>query len=183
MGLIMPETQDNNYKYQNQVQKFVQLVFEDSKDYSLLLEIVSTVGINTVFPCWVLWKDDDDTEIRRSDYGETTFLSVALFYKNEKVIRLLLENGADPNVKDGYEEPPIWELQYEYEDAEYGLRVTRLLLEYGANPNIEWDTPEGFYTYVDTKPLDIIGSEEELHYLRDLAKLLEEFGGRYDWEK
>ena len=74
-------------------------------------------------------------------------------------------------------------LQYEYEDAEYGLRVTRLLLEHGADPNMKWDTTDGFYTYVDTKPADIIESEEEFHYLRDLAQLLEEFGGRFDWEE
>lgn len=180
---MLPDTQNENNKYQDQVQKFVQLVFEDSKDYSLLLKIVATVGIITVFPCYVLWKDDNGTEIRQSDYDKTTFLFVALFYKKIEVIRLLLENGADPNGRDGYEEPPIWALQYEYKDAEYGLRVTRLLLEHGADPNIKWDTTEGFYTYVDTKPADIIESEEEFHYLWDLAKLLEEFGGRYDWEE
>ena len=180
---MLPDTQNEKYKHQDQIQKFVQLVFEDSKDYSLLLEIVSTVGINTVFPCYFLWKDDDESELRRSDYGKTTFLFVALFYKNVEVIRLLLENGADPNGRDGYEEPPIWDLQYKYDDAQYGLRVTRLLLEHGADPNIKWDAPEGFYTYVHTKPADIIESKEEFNYLWDLAELLEEFGGRFDWEE
>ena len=171
---------DNN---QELIQKFVQLVFEESADYSLLLSITKSVGINSVFPCSILYRSNDGTEIKKCDYGNNTFLFIALFYMNEDVIRLLLENGADPNVRGDFGEPPIWGLQYEHDDPEYGLRVTRLLLEHGADPNIEYDSSEGFYTYVDTKPADVIESMEECNYLKDLSELLEEFGGRHDWEE
>ena len=163
--------------YQDCVQKFSQLVFEKTTDYRFLLDIASTVGINSVFSCPLFWVDDA-TNIRQSTFDRTTFLFIALFYKNEDVIRLLLDNGADPNGRDGYGEPPIWDLQYEYEDPQYGLRVARILLEHGADPNIKYDN-EGFYYYVDTKPADIIQNDAEFRYLNDLCSLLEEFGGEY----
>ena len=171
----VPPKENNNY--QDYVQKFSQLVFEQCTDYSLLLDIVSTVGINTVFSCPVFWLDESSVIIQ-SNLDNTTFLFIALFYKNEDVIRLLLNNGADPNERDGYGEPPIWDLQYKYEDPEYGLRAARLLLEHGANPNIKFEN-EGFYYYVDTKPVDLINDDAEFNYLTDLSALLEDFGGNY----
>lgn len=174
---MLSEPRNESENYQDQIQKFSQLVFEKSTDYPLMLDIVSTVGINTVFSCSVLWQQDGETEIMQSYRDKTTFLFVALFYKNEEVIRLLLENGADPNGRDGDEEPPIWDLQYEGDDPGYGLRVARLLLEHGADPNIEWCN-EGFYYYVDTKPgLDLVTSDAEFDYFNDLCSLLEAFGG------
>lgn len=47
----------------------------------------------------------------------TTFLSEACLYINVKMVKLLLERGADPNYilyanKPGWRENPFWDLQY-----------------------------------------------------------------------
>lgn len=165
-------------KYEDQIQQFVKLVFEKSEDYFLILNIVKNIGVNSIFPCTILWYSEDETELHQTEYDEMSFLFIALFYENENIIQLLLENGADPNIRDAFGAPAIWDLQFEYDNPEYGLHTTRLLLEHGADPNIEWEG-EIFYYYVDTLPADIISSREEFNYLTDLCSLLEEFGGKY----
>ena len=164
-------------KYNEYVQEFVRLVFEESTDSEQLVNLIQKVGINAVFPAQVLWKDDGG-KVHESDLRGETFLTLALFYKNEYVLRILLENGADPNQRDGDECPPIWDLQYEWDDPEFGLRATKMLLDYGADPNIVWEN-EGFYYYVDTKPADWVDSDQEWDYLQTLCDLLEEYGGEF----
>lgn len=173
--------QDEIKKHHDQIQLFIKLVFENSDNDQLLLDICKRVGVNTLFPCQLLCHSTVENEIIQLEIDETSFLLIALNYQNEDVIRLLLENGADPNGITSDGEPPLWELQYEYDNPEYGLRITKLLLDYGADPNIKWET-EGFYTYVDTKDVDLIQSKEELDYLMNLTELLEKYGGKYDWE-
>lgn len=169
-------TEDNYCHQKDQIQLFSKLVFENTADYSFLISIAKKVGINALFHCPVYSNSDDETEIREFDLGEASFLFIALFYENLDVIRILLENGADPNGRDFSEEPAIWELQYEYENSEYGLQAAKLLLEHGADPNIEWEG-QGFYYYVNTKPLDLISCKKEFDYLMSLCSLLEEYGG------
>jgi len=78
---------------------------------------------------------------------KTTFLIEASSNSNLKMVKLLLEHGADPNMICNYENP-LWDLQYnDYSDDEYEkgeevtrnsdekrLKIAQLMLEYGADP-------------------------------------------------
>ena len=108
----------------------------------------------------------------------TSFLFFALFYEKADVIQLLLENGVDPNGTKSDGEPPIWGLQYEFDNPEFGLQAAKLLLDYGADPNYEWEGNKLYY-YVDTKPADLISGKKEFDYLMTLCSLLEKYGGGY----
>ena len=72
------------------------------------------------------------------------------------MVRLLLENGADPNFilcadKPLYQENPFWDMQYPVSDDaaenETGLQIAQLMLEYGADPGIIIDE-EDLFSYV-----------------------------------
>ncbi|MBE6995395.1 MAG: ankyrin repeat domain-containing protein [Ruminococcaceae bacterium] len=90
--------------------------------------------------------------------SRTTFLTQAARHANIKMVRLLLENSADPNLvlyadKPLWRENPFWDLQYndfgETEaENEVGLKMAQLMLEYGANPNITIDEDEDLFSYV-----------------------------------
>lgn len=86
----------------------------------------------------------------------TTFLSQAAMHINIEMVRLLLENGADPNFilcadKPLYQENPFWDMQYPVSDDgaenETGLQIAQLMLDYGASPAIEMDG-EDLFSYV-----------------------------------
>ncbi len=175
-------SKDEQEKYKSDIDLFIKLVFEKSNDFPLLLKIVKKVGINTLFSCKMPgYTKEGEIYLSGFEY-EMSFLFIALFYESEEVIKFLLENGADPNGTLSEGEPPIWDIQYEYdnENQGYGLRVAKMLLEYGADPNIKWENDE-FYYWVSTKPPDIIDGDEEFEYLKDLCDLLEEYGGEFSW--
>lgn len=86
----------------------------------------------------------------------TTFLSQAAMHINIEMVRLLLENGADPNFilcadKPLYQENPFWDMQYPVSDDaaenETGLQIAQLMLDYGASPAIELEG-EDLFSYV-----------------------------------
>lgn len=84
---------------------------------------------------------DVDQEFLDSKYkAKSTLLDMAAEWSNYKMVKLLLENGANPNlVYDNGTENVLWNLQYAEEDAEENkirLNIVKLLLENGANPNI-----------------------------------------------
>ncbi len=143
--------------------RFESMASHDIFDEEEYLKIIKEIGINRFFP-----------ETRK--YGNT-LLKIALRFEQEELIKLLLENGADPNQRSLFDDPPLWDLMYCDDKPEYGLRVARMLLEHGADPNAEWDR-ETLYNYADCRvAADLINSQEEFDYNIAFTDLLEEFGG------
>ena len=88
---------------------------------------------------------------------KSTFLSRASAYANIEMVRLLLENGSNPNLIH-YEDTPalqeniFWDMQYHLsddidEENEIGLQIAQLMLDYGADPGIVIDE-EDLFSYV-----------------------------------
>ncbi len=73
----------------------------------------------------------------KNGFGETPlFQSVVLMNdKNYQITKLLLENGADPNIPNNKGWTPLYTLTVGG-TTELKLKFAELLLEYGANPNI-----------------------------------------------
>lgn len=83
----------------------------------------------------------------------TTFQAEAINNCNIKMLKLLLENGADPNQVYDKCESALWLLQYNdgqtEDENEIRLKMAQLLLEYGANPNMNPDNePEDLFQWV-----------------------------------
>lgn len=74
---------------------------------------------------------------------QTTLLNDAVENYNVEMVKLLLENGADPNKVFADTECVLWDLHYmcgdNDEEGEKNLLMAHLLLEYGADPMIEPD--------------------------------------------
>lgn len=72
---------------------------------------------------------------------KSTFLELAATWANIEMVKLLLENGADPNlVYDNGTENVLWNLQYSDRDIEVDkirLQIVELLLQYGADPHLK----------------------------------------------
>lgn len=135
---------------------------------------------------------------------ETTFLYEACNYINLKMVKLLLENGADPNFILNADKPlmrdnPFWDLQYNvYTDSFYNeseenrrisdeaddanLEIARTFLEYGADPSLTLET-EDLFSYV----LYAIQEDEDnirmLEYRSRFLILLIAYGGKNEFYK
>ncbi len=89
-------------------------------------------------------------------YGSTaptTLQVTAIENSNIKMLKLLLENGANPNQVYWDEESALWNLQYNscesLEIDEIRLQMAQLLLEYGADPNMNpGNEPEDLFDWV-----------------------------------
>ena len=96
-------------------------------------------------------------EDERHPNSKSTFLSKAYSYANIEMVRLLLENGANPNLihfegTPALQENVFWDMQYNLcddndEENEIGLQIAQLMLEYGADPSITIDK-EDLFSYV-----------------------------------
>jgi len=150
-------------------------------------EIIGKIDINEPFsqPEW------------RNDL--TTFLYEACLYNNLNMVRLLLENGANPNFiinedKQYHQENAFWELQYNvysesfYEENEKNkkiaevadedrLEIARLCLEYGANPNMKLEG-EDLMTYVISSIVEDDMDFRMLEYQSRFLILLIAYGGK-----
>ena len=110
----------------------------------------------------------------------TTYLYEAQSYNNLEAVRLLLENGADPNYtnEDLVCNCALWDLQYIC-DVERGERIryeiAKLFFEYGADPNIISDDEPLFDWVVDAVFFDM--GEDGWTSRKDFLKLLAIYGG------
>ncbi len=111
-------------------------------------------------------------------YGyNTTLLDYATTYANYEMVKLLLKNGADPNlVYDNGTENVLWNLQYSEDDPEENeirLDIVKLLLENGANPHIKVEN-EDLYHWATACWQDDMGKQAE--YRSRFIDLLEDYG-------
>lgn len=126
---------------------------------SRLLELCSDLCFDEEEARSLIGKLNLNTELADPTHpnSRTTYLLEATQYANIEMVRLLLQNGADPNFilyadKPLWRENPFWNLQYNdfgetEEENEVGLKMAQLMLEYGANPNITLDD-EDLFSYV-----------------------------------
>lgn len=112
------------------------------------------------------------------DY-ETTYLITAAEEGNIDAVRVLLENGADPNFSTEYENA-LSELLYTDVDYAVKIDIVELLLRYGANPIDDEDGKEvPLLDWVCFKFFnDLPDTEEEIEYLRRYFLLLIIYGGK-----
>ena len=118
--------------------------------------------------------------------SRTTFLMEATRNANLEMVRLLLENGADPNFilyedKPLWRENPFWDLQYNdfgetEEENEIGLQMAQLMLEYGADPNITLDDGD-LFSYVCFAVFNDDDTPELCEYRSRFFILLIAYGG------
>ena len=123
-------------------------------------------------------------------YSETCFLHVAVANQNIKMVELLLQNGADPNLIVN-SECALWDLQYNvYSKQEYeknpesalqadrlNLKIAQVLLEYGADTNIAPEG-EGLFSYVLHKVFNDFDSIRLSEYRTSFFILLIAYGGQ-----
>ena len=103
----------------------------------------------------------DDLDIRYDNFEGQHPLIYATIWKYTDSVELLLENGADPNVKDDSAD-----LTALFFSAQYGyLDITRLLLEHGANPNSQ--------NIMGHNPLFYAEFATSETYQKDNAKIIE----------
>ena len=105
------------------------MCMDDSFDIARAEELLKTIDINQEF-------------ISSKHQLPDTFLDLAACSANIKMVKLLLEKGADPNlIYDNGSENVLWNLQYAdgINDSENNLRleIVKLLLEHGANPRLK----------------------------------------------
>ena len=143
--------------------------------------LISQVDVNGIIldPTWT-WE------------RKTTFLLEASSNSNLKMVKLLLEHGADPNMICDYENP-LWDLQYnDYSDEIYEkreekartsdetrLKIANLLLEYGANPCMVVED-EDLFSYV----LYAVFNDDPGHFLDYRSRffiLLIAYGGKNNY--
>lgn len=121
-----------------------------------------------------------------------TFLLEACTYANIEMVKLLLENGADPNYiicEDEYlwQDNAFWDMQYyisdEPEEYEMGLEIAQLMLEYGASPSVSV-SGEDLFTYVcDMVFNDDHSDDLQLEYRQRFFILLIAYGGSNEYCK
>jgi len=131
---------------------------------------------------------------------QTSFLSQACDYSNLEMVRLLLENRANPNLilyedMPGWQEAPFWDLQYcEYYDSfhesseenrriseeadDVKLEIARLFLEHGASPGLMLEGEELFSYVLDAVVMDELDSFHQFEYRSRFLILLIAYGGK-----
>ena len=132
---------------ENEAQRLLELCKTEDFDTNEATRLISLLDVNEPVsdPSWKGHK--------------TSFLKVCSDNTNLKMAKLLLENGADPNIK-VEEENPFWNMQYNdysddaYEDGNYAyqsdekrLAIAQLMLVHGADPCIVVED-EDLFSYV-----------------------------------
>lgn len=139
----------------------------------------------------LITKIDLNKPFREKRYNsETSFLYTAVFNQNIRMVELLLQNGADPNLIVDCD-CALWDLQYNvygqevYErDPEVALQadnlnlqIAQMLLEYGADTNIAPED-EDLFSYVLYAVFNDFDTGRSLEYRSRFLILLIAYGGR-----
>lgn len=156
----------------NATQKLYEMCQNNEFNIEEATSLVSKIDLNMPFhePCY---------------NSETFLLYTAVFYQNIRMVELLLQNEADPNLIVDHE-CALWDLQYNvYEEEKYesdpevacaadnlNLRIAQLLLEYGADTNIAPDD-EDLFSYV----LYAVFNYDDTKYRSKFLILLVAYGG------
>ncbi|MEJ7847412.1 MAG: ankyrin repeat domain-containing protein [Pyrinomonadaceae bacterium] len=77
-------------------------------------------------------------DVNKKDNDHRTALHVAVEHGNMEIVRFLLENGANVNIKTKEKLTPIWMI----DDEETGTEIFQLLIEKGADVNVQNDQKE-----------------------------------------
>ncbi len=89
---------------------------KDNPNLDLVKDLI-TLGAN------LDWQDESD--------GNNPLLSYIVGFKNTKILKILLESGANPNLQNDSGRSAL-----HYTSATNLFRASKILLEYNANPNI-----------------------------------------------
>ncbi|KAF3393739.1 putative ankyrin repeat protein [Penicillium rolfsii] len=108
--------------------------WNDTETHMTALHVAAHFGLGLLMA--VLLDGEHNLDLR--DVNDRTPLHYAAENGHQDVVKLLLDKGADSNIKDNYRS--LTPLHYAVENGNW--EVLKLLLEYGANPNIEGN---GFY--------------------------------------
>lgn len=98
---------------------------------------------------------EDKKGIRLLSTGQTTPLMFACMLKSEKIVKFLLDEGADPNLKSSTGQTALI-----MATIRGRFKIVKLLLEYGANFNIKDNN--------NTRAIDIAANFLNIHSLRDI---------------
>lgn len=109
------------------------------------LEMASAIYNNNLDSVRLLIKEGVD--INKLSEGGMTYLYFALMRKEYDIMKLLLENGANPNIANNFYSKPGYQKEGYSEEKELGvcletsgdpyyeIKYMKLLIEYGANVN------------------------------------------------
>lgn len=89
-------------------------------------------------------------------------LTIACKVENFKIVKLLLENGADPNIRDGWKFDEWTPLHIVAAYTDDNAEIFKILLEYGADLTAQdWDRrrPERFVHRYNHKKIEQVISE------------------------
>ena len=112
----------------------------------------------------------------------TTYLYEAVGENNLAAVKVLLDNGADPNYvnNDLIGDCALWDLQYwdvENEDPNIKYQIAKAFFQHGADPNIIPEAgEENLYEFVMYKVFNE-GVDKDWDYLLNFYKLLVAYGG------
>ena len=113
------------------LRKLEDMCYDQNFNRETAIDLIKRVDINQEF----------ESSAKHGGTYPTTLQSTAIKNSNIEMLKLLLENGADPNQVFWDEESELWNLQYNSylssEIDEIRLQMAQLLLEYGANPNMK----------------------------------------------
>lgn len=142
-----------------------------------LLDQMETIPFDSTAVLGVLTKlGDINQPFKTRDGFETTFLQIAQENNNYDAVKLLLENGANPNEIIGEGSlaySPLWDLQYppdDPKDTHTRLEIAKLFFEHGADPSLKIDG-ERLYDYVMFKVFNEMG-DSDWEYTLSFYKLL-----------
>ena len=117
------------------VEKLFQLCRDENFNVEEAEKVIKTVELNKVYDI------TRETEHHSPVKHKTTLLYEAYWYWNIKMVRLLLENGADPNFYEEWDGPIIDDLRFNWFEKEEKecFELLKLLFDYGADPNLVWE--------------------------------------------
>src|SRR5271166_5816256 len=116
-------------------------IYSKSTGFTLLMKLVMQArkeGVMDYLKSYIstLTKEELD---KKNTYGWTALMLTARnsnIYSNVDVLQMLLENGANPNLRDNYGDTAlIWASSYSNTDS--NIETVKILLENGANPNLQ----------------------------------------------